>query len=40
MQIGNNFLVFKYPVRCKKNVNILINFIEIYINVVFYVLTT
>jgi len=39
MQIGNDFLVLKYPVTCKKNFQILIIFIEINVNFVFYVLT-
>ena len=33
IQIGNDFYVFKLPVRCKKNFQILIIFIEINVNV-------
>jgi len=32
MQIGNEFLVFKYPVNCKKNLKFLKIFIEIKVN--------
>ena len=35
MQIGSDSFVFKYPVTCKKNFIILINFIEINVNVCF-----
>jgi len=40
MQIGNDFLVFKYLVTCKKNYKILIIFIEININICLFMLTT
>ena len=33
IRIGNESFVFKYPVSCKKNFNIHINFIEINVNV-------
>jgi len=40
MHIGNDFLLFKYPFTCKKNVQIINVFIEINVNVCVYLLTT
>ena len=33
MKIGNDSFVFKYPVTCKKNFKIHINFVKINLNV-------
>jgi len=40
MQIGKVFFVFNYPVTCKQKISKYNNFIEINVNVVFYVFTT
>jgi len=40
MPIGNEFLVFKFPVIVKKNFQFLIIFIEINVKFAFYVITT
>ena len=40
MQIGNDYIVFKYPVMCKKNFKIHINVIETNVKFFFHVFTT